>query len=58
MKKWKELPNKIGMRKQKWIENSDRYCEPPYNYNCKLCLKTCVNRGGRTRGRCGFKKAG
>ena len=45
MKKWKELPNKIGMRKQKWID-------------CKLCLKTCVNRGGRTRGRCGFKKAG
>lgn len=57
MKKWKELPSKIGMRKQKWIENLDRYCEPPYNYNCKLCLKTCVNRGGRTRGRCGFKKA-
>ena len=57
MRKWEELPSKIGMRQQKWIENPDRYCEPPYNYNCKLCLKTCVNRGGKTRGRCGFKKA-
>lgn len=57
MRKWEELPSKIGMRKQKWIENPDRYCETPYNYNCKLCLKTCVNRGGKTRGRCGFKKA-
>lgn len=57
MKKWEELPNKIGMRKQKWIENPDRYCEPPYNCPCKLCLKTCVNRGGKTRNRCGFKKA-
>lgn len=31
MKKWKELPNKIGMRKQMWVETSPQcfWCEPP-----------------------------
>ena len=24
MKKWKELPNKIGMRKQMWVETSPK----------------------------------
>lgn len=43
---------------KKYPESVDPYkkdCQ--YNYNCKLCLKTCVNRGGKTRSRCGFKKA-
>ena len=38
MKKWKELPNKIGMRKQMWVENPDRYYERPCNQEDRFTL--------------------
>lgn len=58
MSKYDNLPKRIGIRKQKWIDARPMYCEPPYNYACKLCLRCCVNRKGKVRNRCGFKKAG
>lgn len=58
MNNYDNLPKRIGMRKHMWIISDYMYCEPPYNSANKLCLRCCVNRKGKTRNRCGFKKAG
>lgn len=55
---YEHMPKFIGVRKAIWTSTNCDYCEAPYETRCKLCLKTCVNRKGKTRSRCGFKKAG
>lgn len=55
---YEHMPKFIGIRKQMWTSIDCDYCEAPYETRCKLCLITCVNRKGKTRSRCGFKKAG
>lgn len=60
IKKYEELPKRMGHRKQVWVNNPDPICEPGYAIN-KLCLRThCrwgCKRPKKRRGRCGFKQA-